>query len=63
MFGVDDFWLETIGIFLADLPTLGLSLGPKLHPGVVFLGPCSFFNLKGSHQDRSNGGQTLFSVD
>ena len=49
-------------IFLADLPTWGVSLGPKLPPGHGFFGPWPFLILKSSHQDLSNGGQTLFWV-
>ena len=42
--------------FLADLPTWGVSLGPKLHPGVGFFGTWPFLILKSSHQDLSNEG-------
>ena len=40
--------------FLTDLPTWGLSLGPKLHPGGGFSEPWSFLILQRSHQDLSN---------
>ena len=34
--------------FLVDLPTWGVSLGQKLHPGGTFFGPCPF--LRGLSQ-------------
>ena len=49
----------TAVIFLADLPTWGLSLGPKLHPGDGFFGPWPFLTLKSSHQDLSNEGSNF----
>ena len=39
-----------INFFLADLSTLGESLGPKLH---------FFFILKSMHQDLSNEGLNI----
>ena len=43
----------TAVIFLAYLPTWGLSLGPKLHPGGGFFGTWPFLILKSSHHDLS----------
>ena len=45
--------------FLADLPTWGGNLGPKLHPGDGFFGPWFFIILKNSHQDLSKEGSRM----
>ena len=44
---------------LADLPTWGISLGPKLQPGGRFFGPRPFLILKSSHQDLPNKGSNF----
>ena len=43
---------------LADLPTWGLSLEPKLHPGGGFLDH-HLLSLKSSHKDLSNEGSNF----
>ena len=40
--GLLKVWTELLSIFLADLPTWGGKLGPKLHPGGGFFGPWFF---------------------
>ena len=35
-------WTEQLSIFLADLPTWGGHLGPKIHPGGGYFGPWFF---------------------
>ena len=48
-----------VNFFLADLPTWGGSLDPKLRPGGRFFGPCPFLILKNLHQDLSNEGSNF----
>ena len=48
-----------VNLFLADLPTWGGKLGPKLHPGGGFFGPWFLIILKNSHQDLSNEGSNF----
>ena len=57
--GLLNIWTELLSIFLADLPTWGGNLGPKLHPGGGLLGPWFFIILKNSHQDLSNDGSNF----
>ena len=45
-----------VNFLLADLPTWGVSLGPKLHHGGRFFGPGPFLILKSSNQDLPNEG-------
>ena len=52
-------WTELLSIFLADLPTWGVSVGTKLRPGSGFFGPWHFLTLKISHQDLSNEGSNF----
>ena len=40
--GLLNIWTELLSIFLADVPTWGGDLGPKLHPGGGFFGPWFF---------------------
>ena len=57
--GLLNIWTELLSIFLADLPTWGGNLGPKLHPRGGFFGPWFFIILKNSHQDLSNEGSNF----
>ena len=52
-------WMELLSIFLDDLPTWDIILGPKLHPGDGYFGPWPFLILKSSNQDLSNEGSNF----
>ena len=54
--GLFYIWTELLSIFLADLPTWGISFEPKLHHGGGFFGPRPLLILKSSHQDLSIEG-------
>ena len=51
--------MELLSIFLDDLPTWDIILGPKLHPGDGYFGPWPFLILKSSNQDLSNEGSNF----
>ena len=48
--------------FFEKITTGGGKKAPKLHPRGRYFWTMIFYNLKNSHQDLSNKGQTLFII-